>query len=93
MIASFSALGVDLPSIALIVLHIFASVCLMVHRLHKFFPRLSFMLVCYSGDLIFHLLQGGRVSGSDVISYFHLFQYLYCNLLCVESVSSREYVV
>ena len=58
-------------------------------------PLLSFMFVRYSGDLIVHLLQGGkgRFSGSDVISCSHLFQYLSCNWLCVESVSSSGYVV
>ena len=56
MIALFSALGVDLPSITLIVLQ-FCRVCLMVQRFHKLSPLSSFMFVRYSGDLI-------------VISYF-----------------------
>ena len=57
--------------------------------------KLSFMFVRCSGDLIVHLLQGrrGRVSGSEVISCSHLFQYLCWNRLCVESVLSRGYVV
>ena len=67
MIASFSALGVDLPYIALIVLHSF--VVFMIQHLHKLYPLLSFMFVRYSGDLIVHLWQGGRarVSGSEVL--------------------------
>ena len=48
----------------------FCRVCLMIQRLHKLSPLLYFMFVRYSGDLIVHLLQGGRgrVSGSEVIS-------------------------
>ena len=51
-------------------------VCLMIQRLHKLSPLLSFMFVRYSGDLIVHLWQDGRgrVSGSEVISCSHLFQ-------------------
>ena len=47
----------------------------MIQRLHKLSPLLSFMFVRYSGDLIVHLWHGGRtrVSGSEVISYSHLF--------------------
>ena len=62
---------------------------LMIQRLHKLSPLLSFMFDRYSGDLIVYLLEGGqgRVSGAD------LSQYLCWNLLCVESVSSRGYVV
>ena len=39
----------------------------MVQRLHKLSPLLSFMFVHFSGDLIVHILQGGRgtVSGSS----------------------------
>ena len=53
-------------------------------------PLLSFMLVHYSGDFIVHLLQGGRgrVSGYEIISCSHIFQYL-----CVKTVSFRGYVV
>ena len=67
----------------------FCRVCPMIQRLHKLCPLLSFMFDRYSGDLIVHLLQGGRdrVSGFDVISCSHLFQYLCWNRLCVESVS------
>ena len=56
MIASFSALGVNLPSITLIVLHSLS-------------PLLCFKFVCYSGNLIVHLLQGGRgrVSGGHLV--------------------------
>ena len=60
MIASFSAFGVDLPSIALIVLHSFCRICLVIQRLNKLSPLLSFMFVRCSGDLIVHLWQGGR---------------------------------
>ena len=56
MIASFSALGVALPYIALIVLHNCVESCVMIQHLHKLFPLLSFMFVRYSGDLIVHLL-------------------------------------
>ena len=67
----------------------------MIQRLHKLSPVLSFMFVHYSGDIIVQLWQGGRgrVSGSEVISCSHLFQYQCWNQLCVESVSSRGYVV
>ena len=67
----------------------------MIPRFHKPSPFLSFTFVGYSGDLIVHLLQGGRgrVSGSEVISCSHLLQYICWNRLCVESVSSRRYVV
>ena len=86
MIASFSAMGVDLRSIALIVLHSFVGSVL---RSNVSTNCLHFCL--YSGDLIVHLLQGGRgrVSGSEVISCYHLFQYLCWNRLCIESVSSK----
>ena len=90
MIALFSALGVDLPSIALIGLHsLYDLSC------DPTSPLLSFMFVRYSGNLIVHLWQGGRgrVSGSEIISYSHLFQYLCWNRLCIDSVSSRGYVV
>ena len=55
----------------------------MIQRLHKLSPLLSFMFVRYSSDLIVHLLQGGRgrVSGSEVISCSHIFQYLCWNRL------------
>ena len=46
MIASFSDLGIDLPSIALIVLHSFVG-SVMVQRLHKLSPLLSFMFVLF----------------------------------------------
>ena len=65
----------------------FCRVCLMVQHLY-------FCLLCsfvhYSGDIIIHLLQDGRgrVSGSEVISCSHLFEYLCCNRVCVELVSS-----
>ena len=68
MIASFSALGVD-TVYCLDSSTQFCRVCLMVQRLHKLSPLWSFMFVRYSGDLIVHLLQGGRgrVSASEVI--------------------------
>ena len=73
----------------------FGMFCLMIQRLRKLSPLLSFMFVRYSGDLIIHRLQGGRgrVSRFEVSSSSHLFQYLCWNSLCVESVSSRGYVV
>ena len=39
----------------------------MVYRLHTLFPRLSFMLVCYSGDVVVIDLPLPRVAveGSD----------------------------
>ena len=66
----------------------------MVQHLNKLSPILSFMVVRYSGDLIVIFQDGrGRVSGSEVILCFHLFQYLCWNRLCVESVLCRGYVV
>ena len=46
------------------------------------------MFVRYFGDLIVHLWQGrrGRVSGSEVISCSHLFQYICWNRLCVDGL-------
>ena len=39
----------------------FCRICdLVIQRLHKLSPLLSFMFVRYSGDLIVHLWQGGR---------------------------------
>ena len=49
MIASFSALGVDLPSIALIVIYSFFRICFVIQRLPKLSPLLSFMFVRCSG--------------------------------------------
>ena len=48
-----------------------------------------------SVDLIVHLSQGGRgwISWSENISCSHIFQYLCWIRLCIDSVSSRGYVV
>ena len=89
VMASFSALGNDFPSIALIVLHslegsvLWSSVStnclheLSTNCLHELSPCVSPMFVCCSGDLGIHLLQGGRdgISGSEVVSCSHPFQY------------------
>ena len=52
------------------------------------------MFVCCSGDLRFHLLQGGRggISGSEVVSCSYHFQYFRWNRLCINTVSSRRYM-
>ena len=73
----------------------FCRICLVIQRLHELSPLLSFMFVRCSGDLIVHLWQGGRgwISWSGIISCSLLFQYLCWNRLCVDSVSSRGYVV
>ena len=86
MMVSFSAFGGDFPFIALIVLHslegsvLWSSVstnCLRV-------------FIRCSGDLVVHLLQGGRggISGSEVISCSHPFQYFRWDRLCINTVSS-----
>ena len=59
MMTLFSALGIDLPSIDLIVLHCFAWSVLWSTS-PKLSPLLSFLIVCYSRDLLVHLSQGGR---------------------------------
>ena len=38
----------------------FCRICLVIQRLHKLSPLLSFMFVRCSGNLILHLWQGGR---------------------------------
>ena len=50
------------------------------------------MFVCCSGDLSVHLLQGGRggISGSEVVSCSHPFQYFRWHRLCINTVSSIE---
>ena len=74
--ASFSVFGVDLPSIALIVLHSVEGSCSVIQCLHELTPCLSPMFICCSGDLVLHLLQGGRggISGSEVVSSFPIFR-------------------
>ena len=62
MIASFSALGVDLPSIALIVLHSFVKSVLWSKSPQTVSTFVLCTFVRYSGDLIVHPLQGGRGS-------------------------------
>ena len=53
----------------------------MVQCLHELSPCVSSMFVCSSGDLVVHLLQGGRgwISRSEVVSCSHLFQYFRWN--------------
>ena len=94
VMASFSAFGGDLPFIAFIVLHslegsvLWSSVS--TNCLHVF----SSMFVCSSGDLVVHLLQGGRgwISISEVVSCSHLFQYFRWNWFRINTVSSRGYM-
>ena len=47
----------------------------MVQCLHDLSPCVSLVFICSSGDLVVHLLQGGRggSSGSEVISSFAIF--------------------
>ena len=49
----------------------------MVQCLHELSPCVSLMFVCCFGDLVVHLLQGGRggISGAEVVSCSHHFQY------------------
>ena len=67
----------------------------MVKRLHELSPCLSPMFGCCFGDVVVHLLHDGRgiISRSEVISCSHLFQYTCCDLLCIETVSIRGYMV
>ena len=75
MITSFSALGIDLPYIALIVLHRFVGSVLW-SNVSTNSPRYIYiyMLVRCSGDPICY--REGEVSGSEVILFYHFFQYL-----------------
>ena len=52
-------------------------ICPMVQCLPKLSPCVSPVLICSSGDLVVHLLQGGRggISGSEVVSCSHPFQF------------------
>ena len=96
MIASFSTFGGDLPFIALTVLRslegsvLWSSVstnCL--HELSPcFFSDVRWLV--NSGDLVVHLLQGGRdvISESEVVSCSHSVQYFRWNRLCINTVSS-----
>ena len=80
-----------LPSIVLIGLHSLEGSamcsCVSTNCLHGFFP----MFVFCSGELVVHLLQGGRcaISRYEVISCFHPFQYFRWVRLCINTVSSR----
>ena len=66
----------------------------MVQCLHELSPCVSSMFVCSSGDLVAHLLQGGRgwISISEVVSCSHLFQYFRWNWFRINTVSSRGYM-
>ena len=87
MMALFSAFGGDLPSITLIVVYILEGSVLWF----SFSP----MFVCCSGVLVVHQLQGGRggISRSEVLSYSHPFQYFRWDRLCINTVSSRGYML
>ena len=69
MMASFSCFGDDLTSIALIVLHSLEGSVLWSSVSTKCFHVFTPMFVYCSGDLVIHLLQGGRggISGSEVL--------------------------
>ena len=69
-------------------------ICSMVQCLHELSPCVSSMFVCSSGDLVVHLLQGGRgwISRSEVISCSHLFQYFRWNWFRINTVSSTGYM-
>ena len=49
VMASFSAFGGDLPSIAFIVLHSLERICPMVQCLHELSPCVSPLFICSSG--------------------------------------------
>ena len=95
MMASFSVLGGDIPPFALIVLHNlvgsdlwssvstnYLNVCL----------RCSFVVLVISS---FICCRVGEVGSLDlrVILCSHLFQYLRWDWLCIETVSTRGYMV
>ena len=65
----------------------------MVQCLHELSPCVSSVFVCSSGDLVVHLLQGGRgwISRSEVVSCSHLFQYFRWNWFRINTVSSRGF--
>ena len=68
----------------------------MVQCLHELSPCVSPVFICSSGDLVVHLLQGGRggISGSEVVSCSHPFQYFRWNRFRINTVlSERVYVV
>ena len=80
--ASFSVFGSDLPPIALIVIHSLEEsvLCSSVStNCLRCFPPMFF---CCSGDIVVHLLHGGRgwISRSEFISCSHPFQY-FCSVL------------
>ena len=66
----------------------------MVQCLHELSPCVSPVFICSSDDLVVHLLQGGRggISGSEVVSCSHPFQYFRLNWLRINTVSSRGYM-
>ena len=66
----------------------------MVQCPYKQSPCISPMLVCCSGDLVVHLLQGGRggISRPEDISCFHAFQYFCWGRFCITTLSSRGYI-
>ena len=94
VMASFSALGGDLPSIAfiIIVLHSLEGSVLW-SNVSTNFPCVSPVFICSSGDLVVHLLKGGRggISGSEVVSFSHHFQYFRWNWFRINMVSSTGY--
>ena len=72
----------------------FGRVYPVVQCLHELSPCISPMFVCCSGDLIVHLLQRRRcgISGSEVVSCSHPFQYFHWNRICINTVLSRGYI-
>ena len=61
----------------------------MIQRLHKLSSPLSFMFVCYSGDIIVHFCRTGEVESLFLRSSRAL---IFSNI-SVETVSSKGYVV
>ena len=72
----------------------FGRVCPVVQCLHELSPWFSPMFVCCLGYVVVHLFQGGRgvISGSEVISCSHLFEYFRWDRLCINTVPSRGYM-
>ena len=91
MMASFSAFGGNLPSIALIFWNGLSCVTVSPRTVSMFF---SPIFVCCSGDLGVHLLLGGRggISGFEVIWCSQPFQYFRWDRLCINTVSSIWYM-
>ena len=95
MMASFSAFGDDFPSIALIVLHSLEGAVLWssvsTNYLHVFL-RCSFVVLVISSFICCRAREVGSL-GTEVISCSHYFQYFRWDRFCIDTVSSRGYML